>query len=293
MTEITILDGGMGQELIARSPDEPTPLFGTQILIDHPQIVHDVHADYFAAGADIATTNSYALLHDRLEKHDLDHRFQELHKAAAQAATTARDAHGAGQVAGSIGPLGWSYRADMAPPIDQAAALYAEIAVLQSPMVDLIMCETMSGLDQAEGALKGATQGSKPVWICCSVDDEDGTIFRNGDPIEGILDLAGKYNAAAILLNCSIPEAVSQALPRISGKGISTGAYANGFTKITKEFAAGQTSVDLLQARQDLTPEAYADFAERWAEMGATIIGGCCEVGPAHIAEVAKRFRHG
>lgn len=293
MSDITILDGGMGQELISRSPDEPTPLFGTQILIDHPQIVSDVHADYFAAGADIATTNSYALLHDRLEKHDLDHRFQELHQAACNAAIAARDAHGAGKVAGSIGPLGWSYRADMAPPIDEAAALYAEIAVLQAPMVDMIMCETMSGLDQAEGALKGATQGDKPVWICCSVDDEDGTKFRNGDPIDGILKLAEKYEPAAVLINCSIPEAVSQALPLISNKGIPTGAYANGFTKITKEFASGQTSVDLLQARQDLTPAAYADFTERWAQMGATIIGGCCEVGPAHIAEVAKRFRHG
>lgn len=293
MSDITILDGGMGQELIARSPDEPTPLFGTQILLDHPEIVSNVHADYFAAGADIATTNSYALLHDRLEKHDIDHLFNDLHVAACTAAKSARDAHGAGQIAGSIGPLGWSYRADMAPPIDEAAALYAEIATLQAPMVDMIMCETMSGLDQAEGALKGATQGEKPVWICCSVDDEDGTKFRNGDPIEGILALAEKYGAAAVLLNCSIPEAVSQALPLISGKGLVTGAYANGFTKITQEFAAGQTSVDLLQARQDLTPSAYADFAESWAEMGATIIGGCCEVGPAHIAEVSKRFGRG
>jgi S-methylmethionine-dependent homocysteine/selenocysteine methylase len=181
----------------------------------------------------------------------------------------------------------------MAPPIDEAADLYAEIALLQAPMVDLIMCETMSGLDQAAGALKGATQGSNPVWICCSVDDEDGSVFRNGDPIEGILDLAGKYGADAVLLNCSIPEAVSQALSLISGKGMKTGAYANGFTKITKEFAAGQTSVDLLQSRKDLTPAAYADFAESWAEMGATVIGGCCEVGPAHIAELKNRFRHG
>jgi homocysteine S-methyltransferase len=51
--------------------------------------------------------------------------------------------------------------------------------------------------------------------------------------------------------------------------------------------------VDLLQSRKDLTPAAYADFAESWAEMGATVIGGCCEVGPAHIAELINRFRHG
>lgn len=290
MSEITILDGSMGQELVKRAPEDPTPLWGTKVLIDHPDIVRAVHDDYFAAGADIATLNSYAILHDRLEKFDLDDKFAELHRAACQVAIDSRDAHGSGSIAGSLGPLGWSYRADMAPPIDEAAALYAEIAELQSPMVDLFIAETMSGLDQAEGALKGAAQGKKPVWVACSVDDEDGTKFRNGDPLTGILDLATKYEADAILINCSIPEAVTQGVPELVGKGFKIGCYANGFTKISSDFAAGQTTVDLLKARQDLTPSAYADFAERWAEMGATIIGGCCEVGPAHISEIKRRL---
>lgn len=290
MTEITILDGGMGQELIARAPEAPTPLWSTQVLIDHPDIVRDVHDAYFAAGADIATTNSYAILRDRLSKHDLEDRFETLQEAACQIAVEARNAHGRGKIAGSLGPLGWSYRADMAPPVDEAAALYAEIVALQAPHVDLFICETMSGLDQAHGALKGAKTADKPVWLACSVDDEDGTKFRSGEPLSGVLELAERYAADAIFINCSIPEAVSQGLPEIVGKGFALGAYANGFTKISSDFAAGQTTVDLLTARKDLDPIAYAEFARRWVDMGATIIGGCCEVGPAHIAELKRQL---
>ena len=67
MTDITLLDGGMGQELVARSGDDPTPLWATRVMLDHPGLVRDIHADYFAAGATIATTNTYAIHHDRLE----------------------------------------------------------------------------------------------------------------------------------------------------------------------------------------------------------------------------------
>ena len=70
--QITLLDGGMGQELVARSGDEPTPLWATRVMIDHPGLVKAIHDDYFAAGASVATTNTYNILHDRLEGVGLD-----------------------------------------------------------------------------------------------------------------------------------------------------------------------------------------------------------------------------
>ena len=99
MTDITLLDGGMGQELVARSGDEPTPLWATQVMIDHPGLVQTIHADYFAAGATVATTNTYAIHHDRLEKFGLDDRFITLHMQAVAEAKAARDAHGSGRSA--------------------------------------------------------------------------------------------------------------------------------------------------------------------------------------------------
>ena len=69
---VTLIDGGMGQELLRRSGEDPHPLWATRVMIDHPGLVQSIHADYFAAGASVATTNTYALFHDRLVKFALD-----------------------------------------------------------------------------------------------------------------------------------------------------------------------------------------------------------------------------
>ena len=182
-------------------------------------------------------------------------------------------------------------RPDLAPPVAECAAVYAEIISLHDAHVDLHLIETASGLKLAEGALMGCVDSQKPVWIGLSVDDEDGTLLRSGEALEDALPLLDKYEPAAVLINCSTPEAVSKALPIIAAHGSRFGAYANGFTKISDAFKVVNQTVDTLTARTDLGPEPYAEFAEHWAEMGATIIGGCCEVGPAHIAELKRRLK--
>jgi len=291
--DITLLDGGLGQELLARSAAAPTGLWSTQFLIDRPELVRELHSDYFSAGADVATTNSYAILPDRLCPFGLENRFVELQRLACQLAVSARDEHGQGLVAGSMGPVGRSYRPDLAPPIEEAASLYAEISAIQEPYVDIFLCETMSSVAQARGAVMGASSGRRPVWLAVSVDDEDGTRLRSGEAIKEILPLLSEFDLAALLVNCSPPEAVSQALPLLAGQGIPLGAYANGFVKIAPDYLQEGATVDILQARKNLGPEVYTQFAEDWTKQGATIIGGCCEVGPAHIEELAKRLKPG
>ena len=80
MAEITLLDGGMGQELIARSGDNPGALWATRVMIDHPGMVQAIHTDYFNAGATIATLNTYAIHHDRLLGFGLDDQFENEEK---------------------------------------------------------------------------------------------------------------------------------------------------------------------------------------------------------------------
>lgn len=291
--DITLLDGGLGQELLTRSGSVPTGLWSTQFLIDSPELVYELHHDYFLAGADIATTNSYAILPDRLSPFGLEHRFAELHRLACQLAVSARDTYGQGLVAGSMGPTGRSYRPDLAPSVEEAAELYAEIAAIQEPYVDIFLCETMSSVAQARGAVMGASTGHKPVWLAVSVDDKDGERLRSGESITEILPLLAEFDLAALLVNCSPPEAINQALPLLAGQDIPIGAYANGFVEIAPDYLQEGATVDLLQARTNLGPEVYAGFAEDWLEYGATIIGGCCEVGPAHIEELTRRLKPG
>jgi S-methylmethionine-dependent homocysteine/selenocysteine methylase len=288
---ITILDGSIGQELVRRSNKKPTPLWSTKALLESPELIRQVHDDYFLVGAEIATANSYALHRDRLRPFDLEHEFSALHRKACQIAVEARDAFGSGRVAGAMGPTGWSYRPDLAPVAEQAAEIFGEIARLQEPYVDLLLLETMSSVDQARGALMGANVISKPVWLAVSVEDADGSKLRSGEPVQDILPLIDEFEVEALLINCSIPEAVTQAVPLIRTSDIPVGAYANGFHCINTKFVEAGATVDDLSAREDLGPLAYADFAAQWISSGAQIVGGCCEVGPAHIQELVSRFK--
>ncbi|MDJ1017195.1 MAG: homocysteine S-methyltransferase family protein [Paracoccaceae bacterium] len=289
-TPITLLDGGMGQELVARSPDEPTGLWSSKIMMDHPHLVSEIHREYFLAGADVATTNTYAVHRDRLAAHGLDHLFEDLHRQGCRLAGEARDAAGRGLVAGSLGPLGWSYSHDGAPPADRAAELYNEICAIQRDHVDVFLIETIASVEQATGALQGAIGNGKPVWLALSVDDADGANLRSGEPLTDLAPVLAKTRPDAILLNCSTPEAIEDGIAVLSGFQLPFGAYANGFTRIETYFLKADSAVDGLKARQDLTPAAYADFVDGWLDHGASIVGGCCEVGPAHIAEISNRL---
>ena len=117
-----------------------------------------------------------------------------------------------------------------------------------------------------------------------SVDDKDGSLLRSGEPLADVARLVAEHAPAKVLVNCSVPEAMGAAMDVVRGFGVPFGAYANGFTHISRAFKADQATVDALFTRHDLTPAKYADFALGWVAQGATIVGGCCEVGPAHIA---------
>jgi len=289
MSRITLLDGGMGQELVHRAGDRPTPLWSTQVMVDHPGLVRAVHDDYFAAGATIATVNSYALHRDRLAGTPIEGRQAALIDMSLDEAQAARDSHGTGRIAGSIGPLIASYRPDIHPAHDVAVPLYAELAKGLGKGCDLLICETVASVAHARAALEGALQAGLPVWLALTVDDTDGTRLRSGEALADVLAVAD--GADAVLINCSTPEAIPAALDILAKAGKPFGAYANGFTRITEGFLEDKPTVDALSARQDLGPQAYAAHAMGWIAQGATIVGGCCEVGPAHITELAQQLR--
>jgi S-methylmethionine-dependent homocysteine/selenocysteine methylase len=282
MTQITLLDGGMGQELVHRAGDRPTPLWSTQVMVDHPGMVAGVHRDFAAAGATVATANTYAIHHDRLDGTALEGKFGELHSLALI------EARGFSRVAGSIGPLGGSYRADLMPIHNDAVAKFAEVARTLGPHVDLIICETVVSLAHTRAILEAAQYAGKPIWIAFSVSDEDGTVLRSGEALADAMALVG--GAEAVMVNCSTPEVIIAALDVLVTFDKPYGAYANGFESITDGFLEENSTVDKLKMRRDFTPDLYADHAMRWVNHGATIIGGCCEVGPAHIAEIASRL---
>lgn len=286
MGAITLLDGGMGQELVHRAGEEPTPLWSTQVMVDHPGMVAQVHRDFAAAGATVATSNTYAIHRDRLEGTEFEDAFEDLIARALNEVRTS----GAARVAGAIGPLIASYRPDLHPDAATAIPLYAEVARLLGPACDVLICETVVSVLHAQTVLAGAAEAGKPIWLSFSVDDEDGTRLRSGEAlIDVVPHVWGKV--AAVLVNCSAPEAIPAALEVLATCRVPYGAYANAFEQITDDFLKEKPTVDALKTRRDLTPEAHAAHVLSWVEQGATIVGGCCEVGPSHIAEITRSLR--
>lgn len=285
--DIILLDGGMGQELVRRTDDKPTPLWSTHVMSKYPGLVGQVHSDYFDAGATVATTNTYAIHRDRLEGTDLVDDFEALMKAALKEVTDVK--RDGTQIAGAIGPLIASYRPDIHPDIDTATPLYAEIATLLKPSVDLIICETVASVSHAQSVLAGAKSVGKPVWMAFTLDDQDGTKLRSGEALADAIAVCG--DADAILANCSSPEALDAAMPVLATSGKPFGGYANAFTMITKDFLGTKPTVDALSERKDMGPADYAAHVLHWVDLGATIVGGCCEVGPKHIAAIAQKLR--
>ena len=143
-------------------------------------------------------------------------------------------------------------------------------------------------------AATAASETGKPVWVSWTLAEKlgaDGTPrLRSGETIADAIAALEGLPVQAILFNCCPPEVIAAGLPGLLADGRPCGGYANGFTPIPQEFKLGVT-VDIIGRRTDLGPDAYADFAMGWVAQGASIVGGCCEVGPAHIAEIARRLR--
>jgi homocysteine S-methyltransferase len=290
--DITLLDGSIGQEILKRSGDKATPLWSTKVMMDKPTIVDDVHRSYFKSGATVATTNTYPVHYDRLKRVGLEDDRFKLWDIAVNSALSAREKHGYGKVAASIGPLIASYRPDICPPAAEAEKIYDEMISHLSLKTDIILIETMCSIDQAEGALRASEKIKKPVWIGFSVDDFDGSKLRSGENLKDIVSILEKFTIEAVLINCSRPEVVTTAVEIVSSFNKKFGAYANAFTKISSGFLEDAPTVDALEERKDLNPQNYLKFVMEWVELGASIVGGCCEVGPEHIKLIANKLKN-
>ncbi len=291
---VTLLDGGMGEELRRRSPAGNHPLWSAQVMIEAPDVVRGLHRDYIDAGADVITANSYAIVRRRLAAAGIEEQFADLNRLAARLAGEARDAAGRDTlIAGALPPLFGSYRADRIRPFAEIEPLYREQAELLAPFVDLFVCETMSSIEEARAAATGAMGTGKPVWVAWTLDDAT-AMLRSGETVQAAVAALADLPVEAFLANCCAPESITEAMPTLSRPAGDrpAGGYANGFATIPADWTI-EGGADALGARPDLDPEAYLDHVAAWIDRGARIVGGCCRIGPSHIAAIdAYRREH-
>ncbi|MFT7648568.1 MAG: S-methylmethionine-dependent homocysteine/selenocysteine methylase [Candidatus Poriferisodalaceae bacterium] len=289
-----LLDGGMGQELNRRGAKE-TPLWSAWALQHAPEMVAAVHADYVAAGADVLTVNSYATFRNRFEALGLDNQAPELTRVAGRLARQAADAADRHVlVAGSLPPLRNSYNPSPDASAAELLVEYTELVEGLDPYVDFYICETMGAVDEARAASEAARSTGKPVWVAFTLQGGSGSHMLDGTSFQTAIAAAP---AEAYLLNCASPESITSALPvlikAVAGSDYytaQTGAYANAFQEMPQGWSI-RDGDPLPSGRDDMDEQRHVEVTRRWLEMGATIVGGCCEIGPTHIAAMAAALR--
>ena len=292
--EITILDGGMGQELCNRSSNPIHAEWGGWVMRHEPHLVQELHEDYLRAGANVITLNAYATTPRVSEDtHGQTRDFEGEQKHAIELAQAARAAAGPdARIAGTLPPLSWSYRPSLVEAFGTNLADYRKIVAAQKDHVDLFICETMSTAEEARAAATAACESGKPVWVSWTLAEElaeDGTArLRSGETIAEAIAALDGLEVEALLFNCCVPEVISAGLCDLAKDCRPFGAYANAFSADLTKYGPGET-VEVIENRTDLDPPAYAAFALQWIATGATIIGGCCQTDPSHIAEIARQ----
>ena len=285
---VTLLDGGLGQELIKRSSAPPHPLWATQVMIDEPHLVSEIHRDFCDAGARVICLNTYAVSRHRLATYAPEKSLQEVLDTALAAAdagiASSQSAFEVSTVA-SLPPLNASYDHTVAPDFESAYAQYCELISLQKTTVSAFLLETMSNIAEATAGAKAIRDEGVVGAIAFTLSDRDATKLRSGESLDAAIDAVLPHTPDAILINCSTPEIVTEGLKIVAQSGVKFGAYANGFVSVDA-LVPGST-VGRLSERKDLGPDEYLEFVKSWIELGAEIVGGCCEIGPAHIKAIS------
>ena len=277
-----VADGAMGTMLMQNGLEfgDPPEVWN----LEHPEIIRRVQRGYLDAGSQIILTNTFGGNRLRLELHGREDRVDQLNRTAAVLARVEADAadHPA-IVAGDIGPSGQIMAAiggTLTPEL--AREVFAEQARgLAAAGVDAIWIETMSDLSEAVAAIQGAKDAApdKPVIATMSFDTRGHTMM--GVSPEKAAAALLEAGAAAVGGNCGNgPDELIPVLERMRA------AFPDA-TLVAKANVGQPTLVGMTVA-YETTPEMMADFARRFREAGANVVGACCGSTPPHLRAMAE-----
>jgi S-methylmethionine-dependent homocysteine/selenocysteine methylase len=291
---VTVLDGGTGRELARIGAPFSQPLWSAQALMESPDHVRRVHESFVAAGAEVITTNTYALVPFHLGQELFESDGRLLTQLAASTAREVADRHPGVRVAGCLPPALGSYRPDLF--VREEARPILDVLVLeQAPFVDVWLAETQSSIAEAGFVreLLDAHRQTAPLWISFTLHDQlidEEPRLRSGESVTDAAHAAERAGAEVLLFNCSQPEVMEPAVAAAAAATqLPIGVYANAFS-LDHDSAA---NADLHDLRKDVTPEKYLEFARRWVAGGATLVGGCCGIGPEHISALSAELSAG
>jgi S-methylmethionine-dependent homocysteine/selenocysteine methylase len=290
--EVTVLDGGMGRELDRIGAPFRQPEWSALTMFEAPEFVTRVHESYVAAGAQVITTNAYALVPFHLGDDRFASDGRRLAALAGHLAREVADRHPGVRVAGCLPPVMGSYRPDLFTP-DAARPLARVLVEEQAPFVDLWLAETQSSIAEVQlmREVLDASGATQPLWcsftLTDSLDAQGRATLRSGESVTDAARAAAGIGAEVVSFNCSPPEVMEPAIREArEASDLPIAAYANAFVLNHGEGA----NESLSELRDDMIPAAYTTWAGRWIEAGASIVGGCCGVGADHVSALSRHL---
>ncbi len=272
--EPLLCDGAMGTLLYAkgifinRCYDE--------LNLAMPDLIREIHHEYFQAGADIVETNTFGANSFRLARHGCAEKTKQINLAGAKLAREAAKPFG-GLVAGSVGPLGVRIEPLGKTARDEAHAAFLEqISALVEGGVDMIILETFGYLDELRQALRAAREVSPDLPVVAQVTiDEDGNCL-DGASAETFGAKLADWGADVIGCNCSVgPGAMLSAMERV--RQVTDGIPLSAQPNAGMPRAVEGRNIYLC------SPEYMANFVPQYIAAGIRLIGGCCGTTPEHI----------
>ena len=296
-SKVRILDGGMGQELLAKGLVVKGSLWSASAMLDekYHKLIIDTHLDFIKAGAEVIVTNTFGARRVRMHQNNSEKYFDYANKKAAELAIEAKKISKKKiLIAGSLPAQNDTYQEDKRDT-DIIKKNFYDQARLLGKHVDFFYLDVMSSGRECDLAIKATENLNLPFLIGLH-------IRKNGKLPSGetITEVFSKYRSKkwiGVITACVSPEFTEKVAEELKNLGLPFGFKINAWHSIPDNFLVSdwkENSIKngdpahILGKRKDITPDKFYDFSKKLKKMGATILGGCCEIGPSHISKIAS-----
>ena len=286
-SKFKILDGGMGQELLARGVKPISNLWSATALMEtkYHQILKDCHIDFINAGAEMILTNTFGSRRRRLEDNQIENRFEELNFTALKLARESVKVSGKKVlIAGSLPPQNFTYLPELGD-IDKMKKNFFDQAKILNEGVDLFYLDVLSSSEEIEIGIQSIQTFNKPFVV--GIHFKKNGLLPSGEKIKDVINKIKSYNPLAITGSCVAYEDVIEAKNSFIESVLPFGFKINSFKEIPKGWKPDSSNPNLaLGKNEDLSAFKFQEISKEFIDMGAKLIGGCCEITPSHISKI-------
>ena len=296
--KIRILDGGMGQELLARGLVSKGTLWSASALLDEKnhQLVIDAHLSFINAGADVIVTNTFTTRRIRMEQNQVGHLFNFANEKACELALKAKEISKKNiLIAGGLPAQSDTYQVDKRDKNIIEKDFYDQ-ATLINPYIDFFYLDVVSSGKEIEIALNIIEKLNKPVLVGIHIK-KNGKL-PSGETITEVVERYKNSNWLGLIGACVSLEIIELTCNEIKKLNVPFGFKANlwgveepfpsSIYNQAKFNEIGKNPNILMGKRENVNGKVFYEFAKKIMKEGATILGGCCETNSSHIKELSK-----